>query len=183
MDRKVLVTGPVSEKVLKKLQDQGFELDVRALKDLVDGDELIKALKGKHAHIYGGYESMDAKAINSADCLKVIAFVGAGYENFVDVNAATRKGILVTNTPGANTQSVAEMTIGLMLSCMRHIPYLNEGVRQGKWNTSLEGSEIRGKVLGIIGMGNIGKRVAEIAYYGFGMKIVYYSRTIKNPLC
>ncbi len=114
MPKKVLVTGPVPSTVENKLKEEGFELDVRELKALVEESDLIEALKGKHGHVYGGYELMSAKVIESTDCLQVISFCGAGYEKFVDVDAASRKGIVVTNTPGANKQSVKENCLSIL---------------------------------------------------------------------
>lgn len=182
MSKNILVTGTVPFSVVTLLQSQGYQVDVRELKELMDEVALIEALKDKDAHVYGGYETMNAKAISSANKLKVIAFVGAGYQDFVDVQEANKKNIKVTNTPGANSQSVAEMTIGLILSLQRNIPYLCEHVKQGEWLTSVAGRELHHKNLGIIGMGNIGKKLAKIAYHGFGMNINYYSRKQKKDV-
>ncbi|KAF0198070.1 MAG: D-3-phosphoglycerate dehydrogenase [Bacillota bacterium] len=107
--------------------------------------------------------------------LKVIALHGVGVDQ-VDVKAATEAGIYVTNAPGGNAQAVAEFTFALMLSAMRQIPRANQFVKHGQWDTARTvGRELRGKKLGIIGLGNIGELVALLAH-AFGMDVVYWDR-------
>lgn len=113
----------------------------------------------------------DAGLIGSAGNLRVIGRAGVGVDN-IDVDLATRRGILVMNAPGASAVSVAELTLGLMLAMARHIPYADQTTRAGKWEKkNLQGTELSGKTLGIIGLGRIGSETARRAQV-FGMKVV-----------
>jgi D-3-phosphoglycerate dehydrogenase / 2-oxoglutarate reductase len=115
----------------------------------------------------------DAKLLESAPKLRVIGRAGVGVDN-IDTDAATRKGIVVMNTPGANAVAVAELTLGLMISMARSIPRANATMHAGKWDKkSLQGQELRGKTLGIVGLGRIGLEVARRAK-AFGMDLIGY---------
>ncbi len=115
----------------------------------------------------------DAKLLESAPKLRVIGRAGVGVDN-IDTDAATRQGIVVMNTPGANAVAVAELTVGLMISLARSIPRANSTMHAGKWDKkTLQGSELRGKTLGIVGLGRIGLEVARRAA-SFGMHIIGY---------
>jgi D-3-phosphoglycerate dehydrogenase / 2-oxoglutarate reductase len=116
---------------------------------------------------------VDAKLLESAPKLRVIGRAGVGVDN-IDTDAATHRGIVVMNTPGANAVAVAELTLGLMISLARAIPRANATMHQAKWEKkSLQGSELRGKTLGIVGLGRVGLEVARRAA-SFGMKILGY---------
>ena len=116
--------------------------------------------------------------------LRIIAQYAVGYDN-IDVDCATRHGVYVTNTPDVLTEAVAELTWGLILAASRKIVAADHYVRSGEWRRSgtgwhpelMLGYELRGKTLGIIGFGRIGRAVARIGAKGFGMKVLYYSRT------
>jgi len=113
----------------------------------------------------------DAKLLESAPKLRVIGRAGVGVDN-IDTAAATHRGIVVMNTPGANAVAVAELTLGLMISLARSIPRANATMHAGKWDKkTLQGQELRGKTLGIVGLGRIGLEVARRAA-SFGMKII-----------
>jgi D-3-phosphoglycerate dehydrogenase len=115
----------------------------------------------------------DAKLLESAPKLRVIGRAGVGVDN-IDTDAATHRGIVVMNTPGANAVAVAELTLGLMISLARSIPRANATMHQGKWEKkSLQGSELRAKTLGIVGLGRIGLEVARRAA-SFGMHLIGY---------
>ncbi len=115
----------------------------------------------------------DAKLLERAPRLRVIGRAGVGVDN-IDTDAATRQGIVVMNTPGANAVAVAELTLGLMISMGRHIPRANATMHAGKWEKkSLQGQELRGKTLGIVGLGRIGLEVARRAR-AFGMELIGY---------
>ncbi|MBB5342122.1 phosphoglycerate dehydrogenase [Tunturibacter empetritectus] len=115
----------------------------------------------------------DAKLLESAPKLRVIGRAGVGVDN-IDTDAATHRGIVVMNTPGANAVAVAELTLGLMISLARSIPRANATMHQAKWDKkSLQGQELRGKTLGIVGLGRIGLEVARRAA-SFGMEIIGY---------
>jgi D-3-phosphoglycerate dehydrogenase len=115
----------------------------------------------------------DAALLSAAPKLRVIGRAGVGVDN-IDTDAATRQGIVVMNTPGANAVAVAELTLGLMIAMGRSIPRANSTMHAGKWDKkSLQGSELRGKTLGIVGLGRIGLEVARRAR-AFGMEIIGY---------
>jgi D-3-phosphoglycerate dehydrogenase len=116
---------------------------------------------------------VDSKLLESAPKLRVIGRAGVGVDN-IDTPAATHRGIVVMNTPGANAVAVAELTLGLMISMARSVPRANATMHAGKWEKkSLQGSELRGKTLGIVGLGRIGLEVARRAA-SFGMDIIGY---------
>ncbi len=115
----------------------------------------------------------DAALLAHAPKLRIIGRAGVGVDN-IDTAAATRQGIVVMNTPGANAVAVAELTLGLMIAMCRAIPLANASMHAGKWDKkSLQGSELRGKTLGIVGLGRIGLEVARRAA-AFGMEIIGY---------
>ena len=116
---------------------------------------------------------VDAKLLASAPKLRVIGRAGVGVDN-IDIDAATHSGIVVMNTPGANAVAVAELAIGLMISMARSIPRANSTMHAAQWEKkSLQGSELRGKKLGIVGLGRIGLEVARRAR-SFGMELIGY---------
>jgi D-3-phosphoglycerate dehydrogenase len=121
-------------------------------------DEVRGLLPGCDGYI-AGLDVIDRAALQSADRLRVIARYGVGVDR-VDLEAAREKGIVVTNTPGANSASVAELTIGLMLALARMIPLANQETKAGQ-SPRIQGVSLEGKVVGLIGLGAIGRRVAS----------------------
>jgi len=132
--------------------------------------EVEQLLPGIDGYI-AGLDGIDANALKTADRLKVIARYGVGFDN-VDLAAAREKGIVVTNTPGANSVSVAELAIGLLLALARQIPEAVNAVHQGKWPRYL-GVSLEGKTVGILGLGAIGKQLAR-RLTGFDCKILAF---------
>ena len=136
-------------------------------------EELDQALATATALIVRSETKVTAEMIERSPNLKVIARAGIGVDT-IDVAAATKRGIAVMNAPGANTVSAAEHAIALLLSLLRHIPEAAETMKQGGWDRKrFEGSELRGKTLGVVGLGRIGGYVAQVAH-AFGMTIVAY---------
>jgi D-3-phosphoglycerate dehydrogenase len=134
-------------------------------------DELDKALAGAHALVVRSETRVTADLMSRAPRLRVIARAGTGVDT-IDVAAATRRGIAVMNAPGANTVSAAEHAFGLLLALVRHIPGAAEAMRQGGWDRKrFEGTELRGKTMGIVGLGRIGQQMARIAR-AFSMSVV-----------
>lgn len=118
-----------------------------------------------------GLDEIDAHALSNADRLKVISRYGVGVDS-VDLAAAREKGIVVTNTPGANSSSVAELALGIMLALARQIPEAVEAVHQGKW-PRYSGVSLEGKTIGILGLGAIGKQLAR-RLAGFDCRLIAY---------
>src|SRR5881398_3435143 len=166
---KILIAEKVSPAALKVFRDEPeFEI--------VTSDqmgEVMTAVRDADALVVRSATDVNAKLIDAAQKLRVIGRAGVGVDN-VDTEAATRKGIVVMNTPGANAIAVAEHTLGLMLSLARFIPRADQSTRAGKWEKkSLQGTELRGKTLGIIGLGRIGVEVARRAR-AFAMETIAY---------
>jgi len=134
-------------------------------------DGLPAALVDADALVVRSAVQVDDALMEHAAKLRVVGRAGVGVDN-IDADAATRRGIVVMNTPGANAVAVAELTIGLMLALARKVPAANASMHAGRWEKkSLQGSELRGKTLGILGLGRIGLEVAKRAK-GFGLEIV-----------
>jgi D-3-phosphoglycerate dehydrogenase len=134
-------------------------------------DGLAAALADADALVVRSAVQVDDALMEHAPKLRVVGRAGVGVDN-IDADAATRRGIVVMNTPGANAVAVAELSIGLMLALARKLPAANSTMHAGKWEKkSLQGSELRGKTLGILGLGRIGLEVAKRAK-GFGLEII-----------
>jgi D-3-phosphoglycerate dehydrogenase / 2-oxoglutarate reductase len=132
---------------------------------------LPAALKDADALVVRSAVQVDDALMEHAPKLRVIGRAGVGVDN-IDAEAATRRGIVVMNTPGANAVAVAELAIGLMIALARKLPAANSTMHAGKWEKkNLQGGELRGKTLGILGLGRIGLEVARRAR-GFGMEII-----------
>ncbi len=153
-----------------ELESQIGEVIYNPIGKPLTSHELAKLLPGVHGYI-AGLDEIDARAINAADCLQVISRYGVGVDN-VDLDAARAKNIIVTNTPGANSVSVAELALGLMLALARQIPEAVDAIHQGKW-PRLAGVSIEGKTIGILGLGSIGKHLTR-RLAGFDCKIVAF---------
>ncbi|HZR83758.1 MAG TPA: phosphoglycerate dehydrogenase [Candidatus Binatia bacterium] len=136
-------------------------------------DEIVPMIGEYDALIVRSGTKVTADVIAAGSRLKVIGRAGIGVDN-IDVPAATRRGIVVMNTPGGNNVTTAEHAISMMLACARHIPQANASLRAGKWERGkFLGSEVTGKTLGVIGLGNIGRVVADRAN-GLQMRVVAY---------
>jgi D-3-phosphoglycerate dehydrogenase len=143
--------------------------EVKSHDQLPDG--LAAALADADALVVRSAVQVDDALMEKAPKLRVIGRAGVGVDN-IDAEAATRRGIVVMNTPGANAVAVAELTIGLMLALARKLPAANASMHAGKWEKkNLQGAELRGKTLGILGLGRIGLEVAKRAR-GFGLEIL-----------
>ena len=134
-------------------------------------DGLQAALADADALVVRSAVQVDDALMEHAPKLRVVGRAGVGVDN-IDAEAATRRGVVVMNTPGANAVAVAELTLGLMLALARKLPTANSTMHAGKWEKkSLQGAELRGKTLGILGLGRIGLEVAKRAR-GFGLEII-----------
>jgi len=182
---KVLVADPIAEEGIARLR-QCASVDVKTKLSI---EELCNEVQNYDALVVRSQTRVTADIIERGRNLKVIGRAGVGVDN-IDVEAATRCGIVVVNAPSGNTVSAAEHTMALMLSLARNVPQADAAVRGGAWPRSqLTGSELRGKVLGIIGLGNIGTQVALRAQ-SFEMRTVAfdpfvsaeYARTFKVTL-
>src|SRR5213594_5071305 len=160
---RVLVREPIAEAGIELLRER-FDVDVDA-----NGD-LAETIGGYDAIVIRSATKLDAAVLERADRLKVIGRAGVGVDN-VDVEAATRRGIVVANAPESTVISAAEHTIGLLVALARNIPQAHAALKQGRWERSRwSGFELDGKTLGIVGFGRIGQQVARRAI-GLGMRV------------
>lgn len=134
----------------------------------LSSEQVAEMLPGMHGYI-AGLDEIDRHALAAADVLQVIARYGVGYDQ-VDLAAAAEKGIIVTNTPGANAASVAELALALILMLVRQIPIATDALRQGEW-PRLPGLSIQGKTVGILGLGAIGKQLA-LSLLGLNARVI-----------
>lgn len=152
------------------LRVNGCDVDRHAPDHPMRAEELREIIAGYDGVILG-LDTCDASVIARADKLRVISRYGAGIDQ-VDLEAATRRGIAVTSTPGANKIAVAELCIGLMFALVRNLPQIATAARNGIWKRAA-GRELFGKTLGIIGLGQIGREVA-IRAGALGMRVLAY---------
>lgn len=169
----VLVTsksfGKFEPAAVRYLEENGFTVIRKALPGL-DPQGIADAIAGVDALIVGN-DTVDETVFAAADRLKLVHMHGTGLDG-IDVVAATRYGILVANAPGANKNAVAELTVALMLVAGRRIDKHEKLLRAGKWERTA-GREISGSVVGIFGLGNIGRRVVELLA-GFGVRVLAF---------
>ena len=169
---RVLVADKLEKDGLKVLQrEKGFKVDVRTgLKP----EELARAIPSYDAIIVRSGTRVTKEIIEAGRNLKVVGRAGVGVDN-VDLEAATKRGIIVMNTPEGNTTATAEHTITMMLALARKVPQAYASLLAGKWRREeFMGTELNGKTLGVIGLGRIGREVARKAGQGLGMKILGY---------
>jgi D-3-phosphoglycerate dehydrogenase len=172
-------TSPAAIKILR--EEQGWTVITA---DQINSD-LAAQLADADALVVRSAVNVDTKLLESAQQLRVIGRAGVGVDN-IDLDAATKKGIVVMNTPGANAVAVAEHTLALMLALARHLSRADSTTRAGKWEKkSLQGTELRGKTLGIVGLGRVGIEVAKRAR-AFEMNVVahdpYVSQSVVRDL-
>jgi glyoxylate reductase len=176
------LTRLLPDEVMRKLQKRCLLFWNKQNRPLTK-PEIIRHVKNKTAIITMLSDPIDADVIDNGTKLKIIANYAVGYNN-IDLSAARKRGIVVTNTPGVLTETTADLTWALIMAVSRRIVEGDRLVRSGKWNgwspTQLLGNDVSGKTLGIIGMGRIGQALARRAR-GFGMNVVYFSRNRLSP--
>lgn len=174
---KVLVTGPIADEAAKKLSSFAIADFYRNEKKL-EGQEFIKRLDACDAVVCQLSGPVTKDVIDNNPNLKLIANVAVGYDN-IDVEHATKKGVLVLNTPGVLDDATADIAFALLISTARRIVKADKFLRAGKWKgfrlDLMLGEDLSGKTVGIIGLGRIGQAFARRCL-GFGMKVVYSQR-------
>lgn len=175
---KVLIPRKVTPEGIEYMLAQGCEVDT---KEEMSAAEL-KAVIKEYDAVLLRTDVMDEETIRNAKNLKIIARHGVGFDN-IDIEAASDNGVYVTYTPSANINSVAEHVTGLLLAVSRQIVKVDKAVRQGNFGVrdTSTGTELKGKTLGIIGLGNIGKLVARKCAIGFDMNVIAYDPYAKPP--
>lgn len=177
---KILFLENISDKAVNRFKDNGY-VNVKKLSGALSEEELIKEIKDVHLLGIRSKTKVTANVLAHAAKLQAIGCFCIGV-NQVDLQAATRHGVVVFNAPYSNTRSVAELVIGLSIMLIRRIPDKNKAAHEGIWLKDAKGSfELRGKTLGIIGYGNIGTQVSVMAE-SLGMKVLFYDAETKLPL-
>ena len=170
---KVLISDAMDEIAEKILLSNNIEVDVITN---FTPDELNQNINSYDGLIVRSATKVNKEVIENAKNLKVVGRAGAGVDN-IDIKAAKQKNIIVMNTPGGNTNATAEHTLALLLSLSRKISKADITTHKGEWaKKSLKGNEIKGKTIGIIGFGNVGKRFAQMCN-ALGLKVLIYSKT------
>ena len=164
---KIVIADKISERGIALLRESGWQVVTP------NAAELPSALADADALVIRSATKATAALLEKAPKLRVVGRAGVGVDN-VDMDAATKRGVLVMNTPGGNAVSVAEHTIALMIGLARAVPQANASIQAGKWEKSaFSGTEMRGKTLGLVGLGRVGTEVARRAR-GLEMKVVAY---------
>ena len=170
---KVLISDAMDDIAEKILLSNNIEVDVITN---FTPDELNQNIISYDGLIVRSATKVNKEVIENAKNLKVVGRAGAGVDN-IDIKAAKQKNIIVMNTPGGNTNATAEHTLALLLSLSRKISKADITTHKGEWaKKSLKGNEIKGKTIGIIGFGNVGKRFAQMCN-ALGLKVLIYSKT------
>lgn len=176
---KIFITRPIPEAGIRLLGDKGYEVLVNeAARDrAADKTEILNGIKGTDALLCTLTEKIDAEIMDAGlPTLEIIANMAVGFDN-IDLEAAKQRNLMVTNTPGVLTDTVAEHTFTLMLAISHRIVEADKFTRAGLYNAwgpmLLLGTDLFGKTLGVVGLGRIGSRVAYHAVKGFGMKVLY----------
>jgi glyoxylate reductase len=182
MKPRVLVTRHVYPAAIAILQEHCI-VDYRDSYDVMDAAQLARKLQHADGVVCQLTDALTAGVIAAAPKLRVIAQIAVGYDN-IDVAAATRRRIAVTNTPGVLTEATADLTFALLLATARRLPAAEAYLRAGKWQRwdvdLLCGSDVHGRTLGLVGFGRIGQAVARRAR-GFAMRVLYSSRSGAAP--
>ena len=170
---KILISDAMDDIAEKILLSNNIEVDVITN---FTPDELNQNINSYDGLIVRSATKVNKEVIENAKNLKVVGRAGAGVDN-IDIKAAEQKNIIVMNTPGGNTNATAEHTLALLLSLSRKISKADITTHKGEWaKKSLKGNEIKGKTIGIIGFGNVGKRFAQMCN-ALGLKVLIYSKT------
>ena len=174
----VVLTHPIHEDGLNALTSSGLRITISPSPDRNTILSLIHDADGLLVRTAGVF---DGELMDHAPNLKVIGRHGVGVDH-IDLDAARERGIVVVNTPEANSQAVAEYASGLMVSLFRFMQEADTAPRVGDWNARdrLVGTELIGRTLGIIGLGRVGSRIARICSLGFQMKVIYYD-IVRKP--
>jgi D-3-phosphoglycerate dehydrogenase len=169
-DIKIFIADDVNESGLEPLRSAGFVVEKRTG---LKGEELSEALGGADGLVVRSETKVTAQLLEAAARLRVIGRAGVGVDN-IDVPAATQRGVIVMNAPDGNTMTTAEHTLALLLALARRVPSGQASLKAGRWERKkFVGVELRGKTLGVVGLGRIGRVVASRAL-GFEMKVLAF---------
>jgi D-3-phosphoglycerate dehydrogenase len=175
---KVLVTNPIARDGIEILKTAGLDVEERLG---LSPEELIEAIQDADGLVIRSNTKVTQEVVDAAKKLKVVGRAGTGLDN-VDIAACNKRGIVVMNTPGGNTNSAAEHSIAMIMALSRHIPQATASMKAGKWEKKrFSGQEVAGKTLGIIGIGRIGSIVSQLAQ-GLKMQVVAFDPYIRPEM-
>jgi D-3-phosphoglycerate dehydrogenase len=176
---RLLVCDPTSPEAIRAMRDAGIEVDVQ---DSITPEGLAAVIGGFDAIVVRGRTKVRSALLEKAPGLRLVVRGGVGLDN-IDVDYAESRGVQVRNTPGASSNSVAELVVGYLFALARSIPQATASLKDGLWDKRAlsRGTELRGKTLGIVGCGRIGTLVAEKAI-ALGMEVLYYRRS-RTSVC
>ncbi len=178
MTYKVLVLEGITERGLEVLRAEGWEVD---LHKALPSPELAAMVGPYHAMTIRSGSRITAEVLEAARSLRVIGRPGVGVDN-VDLEAATRRGIVVMNSPGGNIASTAELAVALLLACARNVPQADAAMKAHRWDRkAFAGAELFGKRIGVVGLGRIGREVAARCR-ALGMEVVAYDPFVAGPV-
>jgi D-3-phosphoglycerate dehydrogenase / 2-oxoglutarate reductase len=174
----ILISDPVDDASIEILKNEGFTVDK---KTGLSEDQLCEIIPDYQVLVVRSSTQVTEKIITQGRNLKIIGRAGTGVDN-IDLDAATRHGVIVMNTPGGNTVSTAEHAISLLMSMARNVPQACAALREGRWDRKkYQGVELIGKTIGIIGLGKVGREVA-LRLQGFGMKVIAFDPLVSNDV-
>jgi phosphoglycerate dehydrogenase-like enzyme len=178
--QKILINAEMHADAWRFLEERGYGC---IYVPMSDPDGARRAVADCAGMVANAILPIDDAFLLLAPGLRVVGRMGVGYDN-VDVEAAARRGVRVVNTPLPIIEPVAEHTVLLLLAVARKLAIGDRAVRDGRWREAdtLPGPELAGKTLGLVGLGNTGQRVAEIAALGFGMRVVYFDRVARPAI-
>jgi len=177
--QRILIPDGLSEAGLRVFQEEpGWEIDLHSK---LTPDELAAAISDADAMIIRSASKVTQEALEKAVKLKVIGRAGTGVDN-IDLTEVTRRGILVMNAPDANSISVADHTVAMLLALCRHLPFAHNDLKQGRWEKKkYEGVELEDKIVGILGLGRIGKQVVK-RLHAFDTRILIYDPYVSEKM-
>ena len=176
--KRVLITGNLHPHALNELASEEVTVDY---KPEISRDQLLEIIGDYQVLLTRSGTTVDQHLLDQGRQLEIVARAGVGIAN-IDLEYATKKGILVMNAPGVNTTSAAELTISLLLAMVRLVPQAQLTLKQGGWDRHLfQGTELAGKTIGLIGLGNVGRRVAQICH-GLQMNVTAYDPYLAHEI-
>ncbi len=185
MKPKLFMTRKIPERGLSRIREN-FEVELWPGEAPPSKEEIINRIKDKQALVSLLTDPIDEEVMEAAPGLRIIAQYAVGFDN-IDLEAATRKGIYVTNTPGVLTETTADFAVALLFSIARRVVEADKYVRSGKWRVGWHplmflGRDVHGKTIGIVGLGRIGSAVARRMKRGFNMRVLYYDVMRRHDL-
>ncbi|MDD3084028.1 MAG: hydroxyacid dehydrogenase [Candidatus ainarchaeum sp.] len=172
---KVLVSDKINEEAIKIIKENGIEFDY---KTNLSEEELISIIAEYDALLVRSDTKVTPKILEAGTKLKLVGRAGVGTDN-IDKEKARELGIVIENTPFGNTNAAAEHTITMLMMLSKHIIHANESMKKGNWDRTFKSTELKGKTLGLIGFGNVGKKVAKVAI-ALEMKVIVYDPFIEE---